>query len=541
MELRQYLALFRKWAWLILLATAVGAILGYYHSRTIPPTYRSSTTLLVGRVLDNPNPSANQVQTASNVAEAYAQLATQPPILQATADAIHWPESWQTLFFRVSATTAGSQLLRIDVTDSSPERAKTIADALAQQLITQGPISAQQKQAEAQSAFLTTQLAQLTQQIDTNQKTLNNLTHQAALENDPLKLADLNTRITALQTKVDTWQQNYANLSTLLENASSLFLTILVPAQVPTTPISPNIPQNIVFGAIAGLVLAVGGAFLIEYFNDTLDDTLDDTVKNAGDVQRVLDLSTLGSITRIADIHQPADHLVTAKHPRSPTAEAYRILRTNLHSKGLENPSGALLITSAGPSEGKTTTAANLAVVMAQAGKRVILMDADLRRPSLHQFFGLPNEVGLSTLMLEDVSLLDRVIQSTAIEGLRVITSGPLPPNPAEVLDSKPMDDIMNTLRKQVDMLILDSPPILAVADASILGSRCSGAVLVIDAGRTHNQVCRRGLETLAQTGVQVYGVVLNKLALRRASGYYYYYYSKDGKSKEKRRKTSEE
>lgn len=519
MELRQYFALVRKWAWLLILTTVIAAGSSYFYSRNISPTYVSSTTILVGQVFNNPTPNSagsSDYQTGS-FADAYALLAVQPPILQATAQAINWPGPWQSLYFMVSANSVGSQLLRISVTDGDPHEAKTIADEIAHQLILQGPISAQQKQAEDQRTFVTAQLAQVKLQIESNQKTLTNLSNQAALETDPKKLTDLNDRISALQEKINNWQTNYANLSAILSSGSNLFLSVLAPAQEPTTPVSPNVPQNVLFAAVAGLALAGGAVFLLEY--------LDDTIKDADDAQRVLNLSTLGAITRIANVRDLADSLITLKHPRSPIAEAYRVLRTNLRFSGIENPAGALLVTSAGPGEGKTTTAANLAVALAQGGKRVVLVDTDLRRPTLHKIFGLPNEVGLSSMFLEDGTTLETVLQPTGVEGLSVITSGPLPPNPAEVLDSKQMSKVLTNLRAQADMLILDSPPALAVADASILGSRCSGAILVVDAGHTRTDVSRRAVETLHKTNVKVLGIVLNKLSTRRASGYYYYYY----------------
>lgn len=522
MELRQYLALFRKWVWLIALVIILAGGSAYYYSRTIPPTYRAETTLLVGQLQQNPSSNPNDLYAASNLAQAYSLLVTQPPILQATADAVHWPESWQTLYFHVSASSPSSQLLKISVTSGDPAQAKNIADELANQMILQSPVSQQQKQAEDQRQFVTGQQSILRSQIENGQKNLNDLNNRAAIETDPNKLLDLNTRISALQSKVDTWQKNYADLSNLLNTGSNNFLTILASAQQPTTPVSPNIPQNVLFASIAGLVLAAGTILLLEY--------LDDRIKSADDAQRVLNLGTLGVISRIGGIHSPTDHLITVKHPRSPVAEAYRVLRTNLRFSGIENPSGALLVTSAGPGEGKTTTAGNLAVAMAQAGKKVVLVDTDLRRPFVHNLFGLPNDVGLSNLFLDDTSTIDSIMQSTAVDGLRVITSGQSPPNPAEVLDSKRMSEVIEALRTRADMVIFDSPPVLAVADASILGSRCSGAILVVDSGRSRTEAVRRGADTLRQTNVKLLGVVLNKLSSGHTLGYshYYYYYAQD-------------
>jgi len=521
-ELRRYFIIFRKWAWLIMLVTAVAGLSSYYYSLTLRPTYRAETTMLIGKVLQEANPNVPVQYDIGSLAQAYSLLAVQPAILQATAEAIRWPEPWQNLFFKITTkATFGSQLLQIAVTDSDPAQAATIANEIARQLILQGPISAQQKDAEEQRAFVTSQLAQLKLQIEGAQKTLNNLNAQAALENDPNKLNDLNNRISSLQARIADAQKNYASLLAIVNSNSTLFVNVLVPAQPPKSPISPNIPQNILLAMGAGLVIAAMTVMVIEY--------LDDTIKDAEDTQRVLGLSTLGAITRMASTRHPADSLVTLRHPRSPISEAYRVLRTNLRFSGIENPSGALLVTSAGPTEGKTTTAANLAVAVAQSGRRVILLDCDLRRPTIDKYFGLTNNEGLSSLFLNDTTTLESVMQSTKLDTLKVITSGPIPPNPSELLDSNRMRRILDTLRSQSDLLIIDSPPVLAVADASILGARCSGALLVIDAGRTRSDVSRRAVETLGKTGTKVLGVVLNRISTRRAaSDYYYYYYAKD-------------
>jgi protein-tyrosine kinase len=212
-------------------------------------------------------------------------------------------------------------------------------------------------------------------------------------------------------------------------------------------------------------------------------------------------------------------------HPRSPISETYRVLRTNIQFSSLSNPSMRLLITSASPAEGKTTTACNLAITIAQAGKRVILADTDLRRPSIHRFFKVPNQVGLTSLLLDPALPPEAALVDTPVASLKVLTSGPLPPNPAELLGSEPMKQRLDQMKGLADVIIFDSPPVLAVADASILGSLCSAVILVVDAGHTRSDMVRRGKETLDQVGLKVLGVVLNKLSARRAGGYYYYYY----------------
>lgn len=527
MELRHYFQLLRKWAWLVVLVVALAAGSSYYYSRTIAPSYRADTTLLVGQLQQNASPDPSGVDVATNLAQAYSLLATQPPVLQAAADALNFPDGWQALYFHVQGSASGNQLIKISGTSNDPQLAAQIANEIARQIILQSPISAQQKQSEDQRAFVSGQQAILRTQIETGQKTLANLDNQQALENDPAKLQDLNGRIFALQTKIDEWQKNYVSLSALLNTDSGRFLTVLAAAQAPTTPVSPNILQNVLFAALAGLVLAGGAILLLEY--------LDDTIKSPADIESALaevnigsgSRSTLGTITRISNIHKQADLLIASKHPRSPITEAYRALRTNLRFSGVDATNMALLVSSAGPGEGKTTTSTNLAVVFAQGGKRVVIVDADLRRPSLHKFFDLPNNVGLSSLFLDNPPPLDQVIQQTSIQGLRVLTSGAIPPNPAELLDSRKMTDLISQLRAESDLVIFDSPPVLAVADASIIGSHCTGALLVVDAGKTRTELCRHAFETLAKNNVKILGVVLNKVSARRGSGYYYYpYYS---------------
>jgi non-specific protein-tyrosine kinase len=517
MELRRYFGILRKWFWLFIVTAAVAMVSSYFFSRNLTPQYRASTTVLVGRIVDTPNPYVDPSQTERSFAQAYALLVTQPPILQATADALQWPESWQTLYFKISAATISSQLLQITVTDTDPKRAAAIANELANQLILQGPISSQQKQSEEQRNFVTAQLAQLKLQIESSQRNLTTLSNQLALENDPKKQDDLNARVAALQTKITDAQRNYANLSTIISNSSSLFLTVLAIAQPPSTPFSPNITQNVLLAGIAGLVLAAAAIFILEY--------LDDTIKEPEDVTRSLNLSTLGVILRIAGIQKPGDQLVVLKHPRSPISEAYRMLRTNLRFSNIGNSANVILVTSSNPGEGKTTTAANLGIIFAQAGGRVVLVDADMRRPSLHRPFGLSNGVGLSSLFLGDAPTLQSIIQPTPVDNLQVITSGPIPPNPAEVLDSGLMKKIVAELRSQYDMVIIDSPPVLAVADATILGTLVAGAVLVAEQGHTRTDTARHAVAMLHQTGTKVLGVVLNKQSSRRGSGSYYYYY----------------
>ena len=213
--------------------------------------------------------------------------------------------------------------------------------------------------------------------------------------------------------------------------------------------------------------------------------------------------------------------LVTVVNPRSAVSEAYRVLRTNIQFSSLDRRIRALLVTSTSPEEGKSTVLANLAVTFAEAGNRVVLVDADLRRPSLHKLFGLSNQVGLTTAVLdEDGSLLP--IQDTEVPNLRVLASGPLPPNPADLLSSQRMDRVTEALRAEADYLLYDSPPIVAVTDAAVLGRRLDGVLLVIDAGKTKRDHARRAKLLLEKVNAHLLGVVLNNAEFDSALYRYY-------------------
>jgi capsular exopolysaccharide synthesis family protein len=278
--------------------------------------------------------------------------------------------------------------------------------------------------------------------------------------------------------------------------------------------------------------LAGGGALLIEY--------LDDTVKSPEELE-ASGLASLGGVARFHRPKTPQDNLVAGSGSRRHFSEAYRVLRTNVQFSTIDRPGQTLLVTSANPGEGKSTTAANLALVTAQAGKKVVLVDSDLRRPSLHRFFGLSNEQGLTNLLLSTQSSVDGYAQRTRFENLAVVTSGPLPPNPSELLASRRLDSVLDNLKTEADVVVFDSPPILAVADASIIASKVDGTMLVVDSGKTRSPALQRARDTLTRSKTHLLGAVLNKLR-RRGGGYYYYhyqyYYSSDGDKKKRRRRT---
>jgi succinoglycan biosynthesis transport protein ExoP len=303
----------------------------------------------------------------------------------------------------------------------------------------------------------------------------------------------------------------------LAEAQATNNLVIVESAQVPRKPIRPRPPLTGLLAAVVGVLVAVGGAFLIEY--------LDDSIKTPDDVTRVSGLPTLGAIVQLRD-SGGGRQLVASTESKAPESEAYRTLRTNIQFSSVDKPVKTLLVTSSGPSEGKSTTAANLAVVVAQTGQQVIVVDADLRRPVLHRVFGVPNNTGLTTALLAgDDTGLESHLRPTKVDNLVVLTSGPIPPNPSEMLGSHRMASLIERLSQLADVVIFDSPPVLAVTDAAVMGRQVDGVVLVTDARQTREMALARAVSELQNTGANVLGVVLNRLDSRGGSSYYYYYY----------------
>ena len=301
-------------------------------------------------------------------------------------------------------------------------------------------------------------------------------------------------------------------------------------AILPTTPIKPRKTLNLTFGLLCGLLLGLAAAFLLEF--------MDDSVKDATEATRWAQAPLLGIIPRT----EGDSKLIAISNPKSPITEAYRTLRSNVVFTGVGVKVPAVLVTSPGVGEGKSSTAANLAVTMAQTGKRVILVDTDLRRPVLHKFFQLQAGPGLTDVILGNCQL-EEALYPTEVQGLRVMPCGPLPPNPAELIDSQHMAEIIEELKTRADIIFFDSPPLVPVTDAVLLSTYCDKVLMVCGSGETSRQAMARARQLLDQARAPVAGVVLNKLDPGRHGRYYdsyyyyYYYHHEDGKKGRKKRK----
>ena len=217
-------------------------------------------------------------------------------------------------------------------------------------------------------------------------------------------------------------------------------------------------------------------------------------------------------------------HLITFSSPKSPIAEAYRTLRTNIHFSGLDSPYRTIMVTSAGPDEGKSTTLANLAVAMAQAGSRVLLVDCDLRKPVQHKIFELLNQKGLTNVLVEQLKV-NEAIQATRINNLSLLSSGPIPPNPSELLGSQRMNELVKFLADEFDIILFDSPPAVAVTDAALLSAQVDGVILVLRAGVARIEMAKQVKELIEKANGKIIGTVLYGINFSGEDYHYYYYY----------------
>ena len=293
-------------------------------------------------------------------------------------------------------------------------------------------------------------------------------------------------------------------------------------ASVPTEPFSPKPVRNGLLAATVGLFIGTGLAFVVEY--------LDDTVKSKDDMARLApSVPVLGLIPAVAgwrDTERP--QLVSLSEPNSPAAEAYRTLRTSIQFLALEHPVRTVQITSASAQEGKTTTLVNLAVALARAGQRVIILCCDLRRPRVHEFFGLSNATGFTSVLLGAAPLANALQRVAQQERVWLLASGPVPPNPSELLASRRTRDVLDALRAQADIVLVDSPPVLPVTDSLVLSRRVDATLFVCNSGITTLKDAARAVELLTQVQAPLVGSVLNGVTGEAAYGYAYGYYEPD-------------
>ncbi|WP_183099403.1 polysaccharide biosynthesis tyrosine autokinase [Nocardioides pelophilus] len=309
---------------------------------------------------------------------------------------------------------------------------------------------------------------------------------------------------------------------------SQIFVRVTDAPEYNADPVDPDLVLNIIAGALIGLLLGLTLAVSREL--------LDRTVRTAEHIGEVTDAPVLASIGFDGDIRGAP--LLTDLGAFAPRTEAFRLLRTNLQFIDLDQRARVLVVTSAVPGEGKTMTSTNLAIALAQTGRTVLIIDADLRRPRVASSLGVDPAIGLTTALVGKAQIED-AIQVHEPSGLHVLASGAKPPNPTEILQSRVTHDLIRRLRQSYDMIIIDAPPLLPVADASVLTTLSDGAILVVRHGQTTRDQVTDAVNRVSQVGGRLYGVVVNMVAKRAIGSYYYYYYEETSPTKDNPRRSA--
>jgi polysaccharide biosynthesis transport protein len=503
--------LMRRW-WLLAAATLIAMISSFVYMANQPQVYISRATISVGTGLQDPNPNGSEFFLAQQLAETYADMANRAPLRIATLESLEL--DW--LPYYIVSQIPNKPVIEVQVYDENPERAFIVAEEILRQIILQGPAG---KEQQNRRDFIEQQLIKIETSITQTEEEVVLRENELLAINSARELANKQAEIQALQNKLSTLQKNYAELLATTQRGAVNVLQVLEPATEPTEPIQSQLVMNMLVAAAVGLALAAGGAYVLEY--------LDNSLKDAEEIKKALGVTMLATVPKIPEVDGNATNkLIMLRNTQSPVIEAYRILRTNLQFAAVDRTLRLLLVSSPQPEDGKSLTAANLSIALARAGKKVILIDGDLHRPSQHRLFNLYNNIGVTTALLAEAAELDQLLQPTLVPGLSVLTSGPLPPNPAELLGSKRMQEILSKLKELADIVILDSPPIAAVVDGIILSTEADGMLLVIRAGKTSRDAAKRALNALDQVRAPVLGTVLNGVDARNTE---YQFYGKYG------------
>jgi len=582
MDIKQLFSTFKRWLWLVVLGTIIGGSLGYYLSSRQTPVYQAQAKFVILPAAQTTYDYYSYLNNLDMIST-YTQLLTTEDLLYEASNRLGFPVmKGQATASQVGDTKFVILTVKDTDPYKAAVIANGLVDILIDQNVklqtvqfesAERNLQARVDQAEQQIATLEGQITSLSTeilqkqienvqaQITDVQSQINSIkldmadidpysvseVDQARLTNDQAKIDELNpilalyqqiyTQLVVLGKTPDTGEASSVDLDRLkttlqlyqqiyISSINSLETLRLSKAQStptvmqvetaakPTTPISPKPVQSALLGAAIGLFVTAAIAFLIEF--------LDDTLKTPDDIKDVLETPVIGFIGELK--HNPKldeDSLgvYVAKNPRSPVAEAFRSLRTNLEYSSVDDPARTILVTSAGESEGKSTVASNLAIVEAQSGKNVVIVDGDMRRPKVHVQFNKSNRKGLSDVVTGKLRIDDVVKTYDQVENLSIITCGTIPPNPSELLGSERMSQTLKELEERFDLVIIDTPPMI-VSDAQILSGKVDGVIFVIIPGQTRAIAALRPIEELRRIGSHVLGIVANKIP--RSRDYYY-------------------
>jgi len=511
-EIRRYLALFQQWAWLLALSTVVGAGVAYLISVRMTPIYRANAKVLINEAPATKGTDYSSVLMSGRLAQTYSQILTTQRVLNKVIQVSDLKISLEQLRAAIDVQPVqDTQLIEINFENPDPAFSAKILNQLVDVFIQENQNMQANRFSESKEN-LSIQLEEIDRRIQQENDALGLLGASA-------EYADERARLEAALTQN---RQIYSSLLLSYEQvrlSEAQSISSLFPvekARIPTKPVRPRVLLNTILAAGLGFLIGIGIAFLIE--------ALDDSLKTSEDVQKYLGLSVLGYVSH----HEKQVKIVAADEPRSPVSEAFRALRTNLRFASVDRPVSSILVTSPSPGDGKSTVAVNLGVVLAQLGKQVTIIDGDLRRPNVHRMMGVQNRTGVSSLFVQPDTQLQNVLLDTRVQGLRILTSGEIPPNPSELLGSERFRKILEGVKELSEIVVIDSPPLMAVTDSAVLAPHVDGVILVIKPGSTHLAAAQEAVEQLRRVGANLLGVVLNEVDISRSRYKYYRYHGYD-------------
>ncbi len=513
MDLKNYFAILQRWGWIILLCTALAAVTSYWYSAQLPKVYQSRARYLIGPALDNPNVNSNDLRASSQIGQTYAEITQSRPILQGVIDKLKLDTDPDTLDRQINATWIDTtQILAIRVQALDPVAAANIANALGDALIERSPNGSFSVQAARRQAA-ESQLAQLQETIRATQAEIDQIANQVQQTTDATGQRALIVRMDERRSQLAATQRAYSDLFQQLQTSNVNQITLVEPAVPdPENPVAPDIQRNVLAAVIAGLVLGLAATMLLEYFTDV--------IYTPEVLRKATGLTFLGGLPRYKKLRNAKGRqLVALASPDTLAAESYRILRTNLQIAGTDRHLPSLLITSPSRGDGKSDVAANLAVTLARAGKRVILIDANLRRPQIAAIFGVADQDGLADL-LNQSDRLPAPVPVPAVPGLSILPAGGAAQNSSEILGSQRMYRLIQEFKTLADVVLIDSPP-LWYSDALALAPQVDGVLLVVSRGTTGRENTINAVESLRLVGARLIGTVLNRV---KAGPAYFYY-----------------
>lgn len=510
-ELKKLIKVLWHWSWVVVLNMLLAGMAAYLVSQRMEPIYQSSTLLLINQApINSAGLDFNTVRSTESLANTYAEIVLTRPVLEVVIADLQLNTNPGRLAKNITVSSpADTQLLELTARASDPQLAAAIANTTVRVFIRQH----QERQAlryAVGKASLEQELEKLRIGVETTQARLSAFpdanTAERTIERNQLQvlLAQQRDSYTAVLKSLEEVR--------LAEAQTTATLNVVEPAYAPFSPVLPNTKLNIAIAAI----LAATGIFVLAL----LIESLNDRVRTSEDVERLLGVPALAALAGTKDAKLP-DRIAAFRDTRSATAEVYRMLRAKLLFCTLDRPLRTIVVTSRSPREGKSTTIANLAATFSQTGMRVMLVDADLRRPTLHTFFKQANDRGVTTALFrdQDEPLTDHFV-SSGIDNVWLMPSGPIPPNPAELLGSTRMNALIEELKLHADVVLFDSPPLLPVVDASLLAHQCDATLLVVMAHATRSDALVKVRDQLLQSRTYLLGVVLTGVS--NASPPYY-------------------